>query len=285
MTHRTESRMAIAECKAEKTKSGGDAINKFVGSLDVERRKRPDVQISGYFVALAGFTETTHEQEEEVGGNRVVLLDGARVVAELIKGRILVSPEQAMERAGRCVADSGGGLQTDESMELLAHKCGWIWVVYYVRGKERTHFSLIHADGDLLAYTLAKQIMRADKLCGGSLHTLEYLGPKRPTANISRNTDSALAKYQAYLANECGVIVFDGLPPDRELATRRLKLESLFVPLHLEACLPLEEEGKVGSTKVEPERRQVATRESAGKVLSTHNRMAILASAGSANPR
>ena len=49
--HRTEKRRVIAECKATKAKTGGDDINKFVGALDVERR-RGDLETTGYFVSL-----------------------------------------------------------------------------------------------------------------------------------------------------------------------------------------------------------------------------------------
>ena len=78
--HRTESRRAIAECKAAKEKIGGAYINKFVGALDVERKKNPDVRIEGYYISLAGFTETAIEQEKEAGGNRAILLDGNKVI-------------------------------------------------------------------------------------------------------------------------------------------------------------------------------------------------------------
>ena len=36
--HRTEKRRVVAECKATKTKTGGDDVNKFVGALDAEKR-------------------------------------------------------------------------------------------------------------------------------------------------------------------------------------------------------------------------------------------------------
>ncbi len=45
--HRTEARRAIAECKTTKDLTGGDEINKFIGALDVEKRKNPNVQITG----------------------------------------------------------------------------------------------------------------------------------------------------------------------------------------------------------------------------------------------
>jgi len=79
--HRTERRRAIAECKATKAKTGEDEINKFAGVLDAEKRKNPNIQITGYFISLSGFTETAIEEEMVAfGGDRVVLLDGTRAI-------------------------------------------------------------------------------------------------------------------------------------------------------------------------------------------------------------
>src|SRR5258708_26856213 len=64
-THRLEPRRVLAECKSTGKKVGGDAINKFVGILDAERRQDDD-EILGYFISLSGFTETAIEQERAV---------------------------------------------------------------------------------------------------------------------------------------------------------------------------------------------------------------------------
>ncbi len=138
--HRTEQRRVIAECKSWKEKAGGDAINKFVGCLDIEKYKDPNIEITGYFISLAGFTETAIEQEKEAGGKRVVLLDGEQVVNELIKGHIVVHPNQAMERAGRCAAAQHSSLLPEVACELFAHNMGWIWVVYFEHNKKNTFF-------------------------------------------------------------------------------------------------------------------------------------------------
>lgn len=121
-THRTEKRRVVAECKATKTKTGGDAVNKFVGVLDAEKRK--DLKTIGYFISLSGFKESTIEQEKDAGGERVILLDGMQVIKELINGRIIVSSEKAMERAGRCAADKSNKLIPDATFEILAHEIG-----------------------------------------------------------------------------------------------------------------------------------------------------------------
>src|SRR3970040_1240590 len=81
--HRAEPRRLIAECKATGEKVGGDEINKFVGALDVERRKLGQ-PVSGYYVSLSGFTETAVEQELEAGGERITLLTESEVIEELI---------------------------------------------------------------------------------------------------------------------------------------------------------------------------------------------------------
>ena len=138
--HRTERRRAIAECKATKDKTGGDEINKFVGALDVEKRKNPNIRTVGYFISLSGFKETAIEQEKDAGGDRVIFLDGNQVIEELIKGRIIKPMERVMERAGRCAAGQPVKLLPEPACELLAHDIGWIWAVYFTQNKQRTHF-------------------------------------------------------------------------------------------------------------------------------------------------
>ncbi|MBD0371348.1 MAG: restriction endonuclease [Pyrinomonadaceae bacterium] len=57
--HRLERRRAVAECKATIDAIGGGDLNKFVGALDAERED--DLPLTGYFISLAGFTETAIE--------------------------------------------------------------------------------------------------------------------------------------------------------------------------------------------------------------------------------
>ena len=63
-SHRTENKIAIAECKAHKSKIGGDEINKFIGALGAERIQQSKTsnsknkEIIGYFVSLSGFKES-----------------------------------------------------------------------------------------------------------------------------------------------------------------------------------------------------------------------------------
>ncbi|MGB3904720.1 MAG: NACHT domain-containing protein, partial [Anaerolineae bacterium] len=304
--HRTEPRRVVAECKATKKKTGGDAINKFVGTLDAERRRTPDVETVGYFISLSGFKETAIEQEKDAGGDRVVLLDGERVIEELINGRIIVSPKQAMEQAGRCAARVTAELAAEPTCELVAHEMGWVWVVGYTSKKQRTHFALIHADGEPIAPAPAESIIASDKSVAGRLHSLSYLAPAVQASQLKSQIDTARTRYFEYLASECGGITLEGLPADQDIGQRRLKLESIFVPLYLEELGPRERgpsvsapEGQLGSNQTvradgpsDTEARSAPrifddyvpsaekARRPVGEVLSEHTRLAILGAPG-----
>ncbi|MCW4035114.1 MAG: restriction endonuclease [Candidatus Bathyarchaeota archaeon] len=272
--HRTESRRVIAECKATKTRIGGDAVNKFVGVLDAEKRKFKETV--GYFISLSGFNETAIEQEKEVGGSRVILLNGKQIIDELVKGKIIVSPEKAMERAGCCSKTCSKDFVPEENCELLAHELGWIWLIYYTRNKQRTSFALVHADGDPLATSLAEKIKDADKSIGGKLHSLEYLSP--PSELINEGLiEEAKKKYFTYLSKECGEITLGGLPADQEVGSRRLSLEHLFVPLYLQT---IESEKPRTSEDFEKYLKNPEERTPVGQILSKCPRLAILADPG-----
>ena len=277
--HRTEPRRAIAECKATKDKTGGGEINKFVGALDVEKSKPPNVQITGYFISLSGFKETAIEQEKDAGGDRVILLDGNQVIDELIEGRIITPIESAMERAGRCATGQPVELLPEPACELLAHDIGWIWVVYFTQNKQRTHFALIHSDGESIATALAETIIEADKSVGGNLHSLNYLSPS-DEASISENRiDEVKTKYLEYLDSEYGEITLEGLPADQEVGSRRLKLENIFVPLYLERISEYQRDPSL-STEGDIQKADQMERQPVGEVLSEYSRLAILAAPG-----
>ena len=275
--HRTEKRRVVAECKATKTKTGGDAVNKFVGALDAEERK--DLMTIGYFISLSGFKETAIEQEKEAGRERVILLNGTDVISELINGRIIVTLEKAMERAGRCAAEKSDDLTPETPCELLAHEMGWIWAIYFSQNKQRTHFALIHADGEALAPTLAESIIEADRSVGGNLHSLSYLSPLGETISDD-SIQMAKEKYFAYLSKECGEITLEGLPADQEVGSRRLDLEHIFVPLYLNPSTEYKQTRSLESSKKEEEKAFSKERESVGKILSGQSRLAILADPG-----
>ena len=229
--HRFEPRRVVGECKAHAAKMGGDELNKFFGALERERKKSVSTPVAGYFVSLSGFTETGIEQENETGDDRIILLDARKVVEELERCRVIVNRTDAAERAGHCAQHAGLRDAMVDGAELLGHERGYIWAIFYARGKERTHVALIHADGTPLAEAVAREVIEADRRCGGSLHALRYLAPPTPAPDRSALTAKADESYRRWLGEECGYIQLDGLPADTDLSATRLKLERLFVPL------------------------------------------------------
>ncbi|HSS75125.1 MAG TPA: NACHT domain-containing protein, partial [Thermoanaerobaculia bacterium] len=103
----------------------------------------------------------------------------------------------------------------------------------------------------------------ADRNVGGGLHNLSCLNPVPPPGTDSDpRVVKALAAYLQYLANECGFIQLDGLPADSDVGSRRLMLENLFVPLHLDISADKKERLPVGAA------------------LAVHPRLALLAAPG-----
>jgi len=185
--HRFEPRRVVGECKAHATRMGGDELNKFFGALTRERKKYAPTPVAGYFVSLSGFTETGVDQEIETGDDRVILLNAQKVVEELERCRVIVGRTEAAERAGQCAQRAGLRDAVLESAELLGHQRGYLWAIFYGIGKERTHFALIHADGTPLAETVALDVIDADRLSAGTLHSLQYLPPQFLLLTVSRS--------------------------------------------------------------------------------------------------
>ena len=229
--HRFESRLVLAECKAQGAKMGGQELNKFYGALTRERRKHASTPVAGYFVSLGGFTETGIEQEIETGNDRIILIDAHRVVDELERSRVVVSRADAIDRAGRCAHEAKVVLASLDGLELLGHQRGYVWAIFYAHGKQRTHFALIHADGTPLAQCVATEIIDSDLLTDGVLHSLQYLAPSVPPSNHLALAAKVNTKYRQWLGEEYGYIHLDGLPADNDLSATRLKLENLFVPI------------------------------------------------------
>lgn len=285
--HRTEPRIVVAECKATAKPIGGDEVNKFAGAVQAERRRNAGKDLVAYYVSLSGFTETALEQEKDFEeAPRFVLLDGKRVAGELVHGRIVVSPGKALERAGR-VASGHPDLFPDDPPQLLAHEIGWIWAVRFRRNSQATHVALVHADGELLAPDLASQVLASDRSIKGDLHRLTYLPPPTPQPTQEARLEEARQAYFRYLAAECGELELEGLPADQEIGTRRLRLESLFVPLHLEAIKARgdkgeEEDEEEDEEEEEDERQQSKEVERliVGTALECRARLAILALPG-----
>ncbi|MGD0959780.1 MAG: NACHT domain-containing protein, partial [Methylomonas sp.] len=258
--HRLERRRAIAECKATSGKIGGADLNKFVGVLNIEGQD--GLPITGYFISLSGFTETAMEQEKNRKNSPITLLDGSQVIDELVYGRILIAKERATELAGR-LCGVKNSLVLDKDTELLAHQRGWIWVIYWTKGKKRSHFVLIHADGTPLALALANEVIADDRDCSGKLHELVCLNPS-PSDHIytEEEISQSMLAYARYITEECGFILLDGLPADSDVGSRRMQLENLFVPLYID--LP----------RLEKLRQPVVS------ILEKHPHLALLAAPG-----
>ncbi|NQZ07396.1 MAG: NACHT domain-containing protein [Algicola sp.] len=233
--HRTEQRLLVVECKAHVAKMGGADLNKFYGVADGERDEHDPKPVSAYFVSLGGFTQPAIEQESKRKPHKsIILVDSAKIIKELINARIVVSQATASEKAGQCAQHSGLKDGVLDGVELLGHEIGYLWVIYYGRGKQRSHFALIHADGTPLAATVAQKIIDADKSCNGSLQQYSYLAPEPPQSDKIELEKQALAQYQKWVNTECGDIQLDGMPADADLSAYKLKLERLFVPLKVE---------------------------------------------------
>jgi len=262
-THRREPRRVIAECKAHAKKMGGAELNKLLGALTRERGK--GMPVTGYFVSLGGFSESGMEQELGTDEqHRIITLSASNVISELTDARILISLDEATERAGRCVEFAKLDDETTfEDAELLGHSLGYIWEIFYGRGKKRTHLALIHADGVPLAQSVAKEVVEADRECKGKLHELTYLAPPPTSPDRQALAQEAMEQYRRWLVAECGYIQLDGLPADTDLSALRMRLEKLFVPL------------KVQFTN--KEQSQVA---GVGDFLREHSRFSILAKPG-----
>jgi hypothetical protein len=283
--HRTEPRRLVAECKATGEPIGGSDLNKFYGVVDVEKRKlQSGLEMAAYFVSLSGFTETAVEQELDAGNLRFVRLNGEDVASELVTGRIIVPQAKAIELAGRCCAGQGDELASEETADLLAHELGWIWAVYFGKQKERTSFALIYADGEALPHKLAQSVIRDDKAAGGELHTLSLITPLGKSPVPEQEVERAKDAYAAYVGRECGEIQLEGLPADQDVGSRRLKLENIFVPLHLAPSRSIDRPTSLSQADPEKSRKKPKApspkmdrkRLSIGRVLSRFHRIVVL---------
>ncbi len=274
--HRLEPRRLVAECKAHADKMGGDELNKFFGVVGRERDKDERTPVAAYFVSLGGFRETGKEQEQQTSEQkRTILLDGKRVIEELVRIRILVSPTEAAERAGRCAEHARLKDAVLDGAELLGHELGYLWAVFYAHGKQRTHFALIHADGTPLAEAVAREVIQADRQCAGSLHSLGYLAPPSPGPDREALARAAVERFRQWVAEECGHIQLDGLPADSDLTALRMKLERLFVPLKVVAETQKPADEKEPKAEEKPESIIPV-----GEFLGSHSRFSLLAKPG-----
>lgn len=274
--HRTENKIAIAECKAHSAPIGGADINKFVGVIDVERRKIKKSavykrsSVVGYFISLSGFTETALEQENEVENNRVILIKPEKIVEELIRGRILVSKEKAIAS----LSSFTSGLTLLNYIDLIAFDGGWVWAFYFSdsSGQLSSHLALVHAEGKPLVKNLAERIVSLSNGQGKLFNGLTLLNKDESRESVKQTLTETSKKYFRYLENELGEIHFEGLPTDKEAGSVKVKLENIFVPLHLSQ--------NTKQRKTEQFEIDAESRESIGEILGKNSRLAILAKPG-----
>jgi hypothetical protein len=273
--HRIENKIAIAECKAHATTIGGTDINKFMGALDAEKRElknnkqSKDSNVVGYFISLSGFTATAIQQENKLGNRRVILVNSEKIVEELINGKILVSIEEAISS----LSSIDSQLTLMPYTDLLAYDKGWVWIFYFSNSHKQqvSHFALVHAEGKPLIKDLAEEIISIDRGINNIFSGLTLLNNENSSRTTQRNLKETENKYFRYLENELGEIQFEGLPTDRDACSIRVKLENIFIPLHLNR---VSAEHK-GESNVDEN-----IREGIGDILSKKTRLAILAKPG-----
>lgn len=273
LKHRTENRVAIVESKAHEDKIGGADINKFVGLIDVERRKyeQEGNSVVGYYISKSGFKDSAIEQENErarskrVRGevNELILLGPNEIVAELVQGKVLCSLEKAVDAVSEKHDKS---LVFNDKADLVVCEKGWIWVLYYSKNEQQdaSHFAFVHADGKQLVNNLANELISEAKRMRCAFSELEYIEPE-----VEEIADKQVVRnaYYKYLENELGEIQFEGMPTDKEAGAVKVNLENIFVPLRF--------------TYKEEEKGQTYQRETPiSGVLSRTTRAAILAKPG-----
>jgi hypothetical protein len=221
--HAYEKRTLIAECKAHRSPIGGSDINKFVGVLDAERRLLTGQrEVVGYFVSVSGFRETAREQELEIGGGRVQLIDGDQIVERIVRSNIVIAPEKAAEAAGRFYSSIGVEAEL-RRIDLIAHPLGWLWGVYFSQGSDEAKSAcLIYADGQIVPNSVAAKF---------NIPNVQILAP--PDYHPAERERIISQIYLEHIINEYGVITLEGLPVDREVGSRSFQLEDLYIPLQL----------------------------------------------------
>ncbi|MCI8321446.1 MAG: NACHT domain-containing protein [Dorea sp.] len=274
LQHRTENRVALAECKAHAEKVGGADVNKFIGALDVERGKyeQDGISVVGYFLSQSGFKGTVYDQEEERAKGRkernekfeMILLGPDGIVRELIQGHVLCT----LEQAASVVKIQGEELYLCEQADLLACEEGWIWVLYYARfpKQEATHFAFVHADGNQLLSSISSTILQRAALRNTVFSGLTYLG-----VPPEKNYDGKAAQeaYFQYLKTELSEIQFEGMPTDKEAGAVKVDLENIFVPLQFYS-------NNEGEKNTKKKKRNILINE----ILDRSLRAAILAKPG-----
>ncbi|MCG5220427.1 NACHT domain-containing protein [Streptosporangium soli] len=234
-THRYEPSKIRAECKASKGAIGGSDINKFVGVLDAERRGDPSATIHGYFISLGGFRSSVIAQEADFTPKRIVLIDSKTLTQQLVTGGVVVDRSRAIESVARLCESRGVTGYVDPAAELLAHEHGWIWAIYIRHGRLRTHVTLVHADGQILAREICEEILSEASVIGHESSRYSLLN--LPAMDSTLDTVMAEETYRKHLRKECDAITLEGLPADHEVGARSFSLKDLYVDMQMEEVI------------------------------------------------
>lgn len=280
LTHRTEWRTAIVECKAHKKPVGGDATSKFYGAFEREwqliqrnsgerQGSSGDRQATAYFVSLSGYTAPAKAQEAD--SPRMVLMDGDAVLGELEGGSIVVRHEDAIGAASQYLAVTGN--TRVDGYELVVHEAGIFWAVYFRTESERSHLGIVGADGYLAPPEIAELIAAAMVKDDQASMSLTLISSPELIRGTARR-EQVLRSYRSYVAAQFGIITFEGMSADEELAYKRLQLESVMVPLHLVPGSRTSED-HAPHLSASPEERL-----GLGQVLRQSRRMLIIADPG-----
>ncbi len=196
----------------------------------------------------------------------MILMGPSEIADELIRGKMLCPLERAAEIAA---VDKLPILQLCDKADLLACEDGWVWVLYYSACPQQTatHFAFVHADGNRLLNDLAQKLIKQGRTAGCPFADLTYI-PASP--DPTEEKQAAQTAYFNYLQNELGEIRFEGMPTDKEAGAVRVRLESIFTPMHF-----------VYDKKTTPEREIFYSQKATIKdILGGKVRAAILAKPG-----
>ena len=276
--HRIERRLAMAECKALKAKAGGKEINAFAGKLRPEQRKHPGVSITPYFISLSGFTETSVDQEEESGDDAVILVDGPRIITELIKGRILVQLEKATEKAGQCTAGLKDWYWTSPPKYWPTSVAGSGLCITRKANSAPTSYSCMPMARQLLPPWRVTS-SAADRSVRGTLYKLTCLNPEPViVSDAAKRAAEALQSITHTLppsvATSCSMVslLMPRLAPD---GCARKPLCPASPPRHRQ-----HRQSTCERARCESRGPPATTAGPVGEVLAEHSRLAILASPG-----
>lgn len=262
--HRIEKRRAVVECKAQGDPIGGSDISKFVGVLDAERRRHPDVPVAGYFVSLSGFTAPAVEQEREFDNSRCSLLGPSEVASELVASRIVAPAARAVAAAAAAISD--GSLPGIEP-ELLATEYGWVWSVNILRQGVPRAVCFVHADGHILAESQARPLMQV----ATGEESLELVcNPGNESVSLELRTS-----YLDYLQRDLGTVTHEGLPADSQISAG-VDLEKLYVPLRLEEWKDDEVASALNAINTGPHPKEI----SVGEALESNLHISIVGAPG-----